>query len=81
MLRFAVRDIGRGIDPAFREQVFDNFTQQDTFDERRAAKAGVIDRRMIPRLRKLHEAGRLSGWRVWLLMVLQRWLELNRVTA
>ena len=41
MLRFAVRDIGRGIDPAFREQVFDNFTQQDTFDERRVGGTGL----------------------------------------
>ncbi|MBM86451.1 MAG: asparagine synthase (glutamine-hydrolyzing) [Rhodospirillaceae bacterium] len=53
----------------------------ETFDERRVAKAGVIDRSVIPPLRKLHATGRLSGWRVWLLMVLQRWLELNKVTA
>jgi len=51
------------------------------FDERRAAAHGVLDRRIMPRLRATHEAGRLSGWRVWLLMVLQRWLELNKVTA
>ena len=52
-----------------------------SFDERRAANHGVLDRRMMPRLRQTFEAGRLSGWRVWLLMVLQRWLELNKVTA
>lgn len=52
-----------------------------SFDERRAANHGVLDRRMMPQLRQTFEAGRLSGWRVWLLMVLQRWLELNKVTG
>jgi asparagine synthase (glutamine-hydrolysing) len=52
-----------------------------SFDGRRAANHGVLDRRMMPQLRQTFEAGRLSGWRVWLLMVLQRWLELNKVTA
>jgi asparagine synthase (glutamine-hydrolysing) len=53
----------------------------DCFDERRAAAHGVLDRRLMPRLRETFQAGRLSGWRVWLLMVLHRWLELNKVTA
>ena len=52
-----------------------------SFDERRTAEHGVLDRRVMPRLRETFDAGRLSGWRVWLLMVLQRWLELNKVTA
>ncbi len=51
------------------------------FDERAAAAHGVLDRRIMPRLRDSFEAGGLSGWRVWLLMVLRRWLELNKVTA
>ena len=54
---------------------------EDSFDERRAAAHGVLDRRLMPRLRETYQAGRLSGWRVWLLMVLHRWLELNKVTA
>jgi asparagine synthase (glutamine-hydrolysing) len=54
---------------------------QDCFDERRVAAHGVLDRRLMPRLRETFQAGRLSGWRVWLLMVLNRWLELNKVTA
>ena len=41
MLRFAVRDFGRGIDPAFQDQVFDKFTQQDTSDERRVGGTGL----------------------------------------
>jgi asparagine synthase (glutamine-hydrolysing) len=52
-----------------------------SFDERRAAAHGVLDRRLMPRLRETFQAGRLSGWRVWLLMILHRWLELNKVTA
>lgn len=54
---------------------------RDSFDEKRVAAHGVLDRRVMPKLRETFEAGRLSGWRVWLLMVLQRWLELNKVTA
>ena len=54
---------------------------EDCFDEKRAAAHGVLDRRLMPRLRETFDAGRLSGWRVWLLMVLHRWLELNKVTA
>ena len=58
-----------------------NDLAQDCFDERRAAAHGVLDRRMMPGLRAAFQAGRLSGWRVWLLMVLHRWLEINKVTA
>ncbi|MDD9903204.1 MAG: HAMP domain-containing sensor histidine kinase [Rhodospirillaceae bacterium] len=41
MLRFAVRDFGGGISPAFQDQVFDKFTQQDTSDERRVGGTGL----------------------------------------
>jgi asparagine synthase (glutamine-hydrolysing) len=58
-----------------------NSLAEASFDEQRTAAHGVLDRRMMPRLHETFRAGRLSGWRVWLLMVLQRWLELNKVTA
>jgi asparagine synthase (glutamine-hydrolysing) len=58
-----------------------NSLAEASFDEKRTAAHGVLDRRMMPRLHETFRAGRLSGWRVWLLMVLQRWLELNKVTA
>ena len=41
MLRFAVRNFGSGIEPAFQDQVFDKFSQQDMSDERRVGGTGL----------------------------------------
>jgi asparagine synthase (glutamine-hydrolysing) len=53
----------------------------NAFDERAAAEQGVLNKRIMPLLSEYFEDGKLSGWHVWLLMVLQRWLQLNKVTA
>lgn len=41
MLRFTVKDSGTGIDEAFRNRVFDRFSQQEGADNRRAGGTGL----------------------------------------
>ena len=54
---------------------------QSMLDERRVTASGVLDAGLMPKAREFAASGRMNGWRVWMIMVLQRWLELNRVTA
>ncbi len=53
----------------------------ELFQANRAAKHGVIDRKAMGMINDAMVSGKLNGWRMWLIMGLQRWLEINKVSA